>query len=196
MTAPILCDYCGEGHMSTETYSEVFKHGRATLSVDGLKHARCDVCDSTMTTAQQFQHNSEIIRAAEKRAPAYVSPAMLREFREKYGLSQRSAGKLIGGGEGSFGKYESGFNLSAPTAKLIRAALAFPEVARMLAEEEGVEISTSAFEEEWKPGKFLYQASSLTKPASPCQNDDTFFRSSHFTDLLVWQKPNQLVLAA
>lgn len=193
MTTPILCDYCEEGYMATETYSETFKHGRAVLSVEGLKHSRCEACESVMTTAQQFQYNSELIRAAERRAPSYVSPAMLREFREKYGLSQRTAGKLIGAGEGSFGKYESGSGLATPTAKLIRAALAFPEVARMLAEEEDVEISTVSFEDEWKSGRFTYKSTSLLRPTVASQNDDIF---NQFTGSPVWQKPNLLTACA
>jgi putative zinc finger/helix-turn-helix YgiT family protein len=195
MTTPILCDYCGEGHMATESYSETFRNGRATLMVKGLEHMRCEACDSTMTSAQQFQYNAQLIKAAEKKSPAYISPATLREFREKYDLSQRAASKLVGAGEGAFGKYESGSNLATPTAKLIRVALAFPEVARMLAEEEGMEIISLSGEDEWKPGTFVYRTT-LTRHASISQNDDVFLKGTHFSDPSVWQKPNLLAANA
>lgn len=191
----ILCDYCDDGHMVEEAYSDVLKHGRSTLEVRGLLHFRCETCDSTMTNAQQYEHNLELIRAAEKCTPGYVSPAMLREFREKYGLSQRTAGRLIGAGEGAFGKYESGSNLSAPTAKLIRAALTFPEVARMLAEEESITITVAA-EEEWIPGKFIFHSVAGTTPVGKSVNDEFFVLGKKFTESSEWKKQNPIVEAA
>lgn len=181
--------------MVEEAYSDVLKHGRSSLEVSGLLHFRCNDCESMMTTAQQFEHNTEIIRAAEKRTPGYVSPAMLREFREKYGLSQRTAGRLIGAGEGAFGKYETGSNLSVPTAKLIRAALLFPEVARMLGEEEEIAIAAPV-EEEWKPGKFIFHSVQGTSAIGKSVNDDFFVLGKKFTDSPEWKKQSTVAATA
>lgn len=191
---PILCDYCEEGHMAAEEYSETFKHGRSSLTVNKLLRCRCEFCDSTITTAQQFEHNSELVRAAEKQSPGYVSPAMLREFREKYGVSQRTAGRLIGVGEGAFGKYETGSNLAAPTAKLIRAALAYPEVAKMLAEEEGITLAIPT-EEEWKPGRFVFHSTVGKNPIAKSVNDEFFVLGKKIAESSDWKKQKTLAEA-
>jgi putative zinc finger/helix-turn-helix YgiT family protein len=136
----IDCRYCGEGKMVEQTFSRKIKSGRAMLSVEGLLKWQCSTCASEMTDARQFECNADSIELAEKRSSGYVTVGMLREFREQYSLSQRDASKLIGAGDGAFGKYEAGARLSAPTAKLIRAALAIPDVVKMLAHEEGFEL--------------------------------------------------------
>lgn len=135
------CEYCDDGHMVEEVFSQTQRSGRAKLTVDGLHQCRCDVCDTVVTTSAQFESNATLIEAAEKNASGYVSVGMLKQFREKYSLTQKEAGKLIGAGEGAFGKYETGARLSAPTAKLIRVALALPEVVELLAREEGFHLA-------------------------------------------------------
>nr|WP_267874054.1 type II TA system antitoxin MqsA family protein [Massilia polaris] len=139
----IACRYCHEGKMSQEFYNETFKFGRSSLAVEGLVRFRCNHCASIMVKPSQLEHNSELIELAKSASPSFVSLGTLREFRMKYNLSQREASKLIGAGEGAFGKYESGENLSAPTAKLIRAALTYPEVVRLLADEANMQIDFS-----------------------------------------------------
>lgn len=132
------CEYCGEGQMVEEIFSQTLRSGRANLTVDGLHQCRCNVCDTIVTSAAQFESNAKLIEVAEKTASCYVSVGMLKQFREKYSLTQKEAGRLIGAGEAAFGKYETGARLSAPTAKLIRVALALPEVVELLAREEGL----------------------------------------------------------
>jgi putative zinc finger/helix-turn-helix YgiT family protein len=162
--------------MVEELYSQNIKSGRASLFVDGLLCWHCDTCDSVMTSAAQFESNADALRLAEKKSSAYISLSMLREFREKYAVSQRDAGRLIGAGEAAFGKYESGGRLAAPTAKLIRVALAFPDVAKMLAEEENIEIDVdSGFSGEWQTGRFKFPARPFkSKHSAPCMNDEVF----------------------
>jgi hypothetical protein len=101
---------------------------------------RCQNCESEKVDARQFEYNADLVEAAEKKAPSFISIGTFRTFRDRYVLSQRDASKLIGAGGGAFGKYESGKGISGPTAKLIKVALRFPEVAQMLAEEEGIDI--------------------------------------------------------
>ncbi|PFH10575.1 putative zinc finger/helix-turn-helix YgiT family protein [Collimonas sp. PA-H2] len=145
----IACKYCDAGRMVEVSVDEHIKSGRAKLVVKGILQWQCDVCESVMTDAQQYTHNEKLVRDAENHKAGYITPAMLRDFREKYSLSQREAGRLIGAGKGAFGKYESGHHLSTPTAKLIRVALAVPEAARYLAVEEGVSISLPTLDDMW-----------------------------------------------
>ncbi len=134
------CNYCDAGRMVETTRDKTIQQGRSRLIVKGLVHWECESCGAVSTDAKQFVQNEQIVRNAELNTRGYVSIGMLREFREKYSLSQRAAGQLIGAGKSAFGKYESGHHLSAPTAKLIRVALALPEVVKILAKEEGLDI--------------------------------------------------------
>jgi putative zinc finger/helix-turn-helix YgiT family protein len=190
----VICDYCEEGHLVEESYSQVVKFGRASLTIAGLSRLRCDACDSAVTTAQQYESNSELVRAAEKHTPGYLSPAMLREFREKNGLSQRVAGKLLGVGAGAFGKYETGSKLSAPTAKLIRAALAIPEVVRFLADEIKLELSSELHPDKWTGGKFPYlRLVHDKKNVSSPVNDEMYAIGQKFAHANLWNKQNTAV---
>jgi len=139
----IECRYCDNGKMVEQTYSERVKSGRSMLLVKGLLKWHCKACESEMIDARQFEKNAERIEEEEKQSPSFVSIAMLLELRERYALSQIEASKLVGAGEGAFGKYESGGKLSGPTAKLVRAALAIPAVVEMLAAEEGIKLAAS-----------------------------------------------------
>ena len=143
------CRHCSGGTMEEVAYSEVVRVGRTNVEVSGLLKSVCKNCGTDVVSAAQFEHNDELYSAAEKKVPGYMPVRVLKDFREKYGLSQKDAGRLIGTGESAFGKYEAGSRPSAPAAKLIRAALAFPEVAKMLAEEERIELDVPSRANTW-----------------------------------------------
>ena len=57
-----------------------------------------------------------------------ITPAEIAAIREELGLSQRAAGKILGGGPIAFHKYESGKQLpSAPMSNLLRVLRRYPE---------------------------------------------------------------------
>ena len=212
----IDCRYCGEGQMVEKTYSRNIKNGRSVLSVVGLTHWCCASCESVMTSAQQFEANADIIQLAEKKSPGYVSIPMLRAFREKYSLSQREAGRLVGAGDAAFGKYETGSKPSSPTAKLIRVMLAIPDAAKLLAEEEGIVIDAGMDREEsisradeavaqevnspgsWIGGRYRYLHPGRTPGtidcARPSVNDDRFAVEEKLSSSMHWKK--QVIEAA
>jgi putative zinc finger/helix-turn-helix YgiT family protein len=135
------CPHCASGPMQEERYADQVKCGRAVLRVEDLVHWKCSQCEGVVVTSDQMDKNQQRFRDAEALKSAYTTPAMLREFRQRYGVSQRQAGQLVGAGAGAFGRYEGGGRLATPTAKLIRVALAFPEVAAFLAREEKMSIT-------------------------------------------------------
>lgn len=168
-----ICPWCESGFLIDEKYDDQIRFGRSTLHVEGLLRQSCDNCGETITNTNHFEHNTELIRIAERKASCFVSPAMLRAFREKYGLSQKEAGRLLGVGESAFGKYETGSRLSAPTAKLIRVALNLPAAAKLLAEEENMVVREVQAEDFWTVN--TYQIKSIkSHRISDCVNDNAF----------------------
>jgi HTH-type transcriptional regulator/antitoxin MqsA len=68
-----------------------------------------------------------------------LKPAEVRRIREKAGLSQRAAGRVLGGGVNAFQKYESGSaTVSDAMANLLRAIDKHPAVLRTLCKAKGV----------------------------------------------------------
>ena len=68
-----------------------------------------------------------------------LKPAEVRRIREKTGLSQRAAGRVLGGGVHAFQKYESGSaTVSDAMANLLRAIDKHPVVLRTLCKAKGV----------------------------------------------------------
>jgi putative zinc finger/helix-turn-helix YgiT family protein len=200
----IKCRYCETGNMEEETYSQKIRSGRAAVFVGELSKWHCLNCGSEMTDAVQFERNMDLIENAQKKTTTFISLGMLREFRERYNLSQREASKLIGAGGGSFGKYESGQGISGPTAKLIRVGLKFPDVIHMLASEEGIVIEDQVAKESylddvlpfekvlstsssWKRGEVPIPFHSSVAKQMKCGNDDAFMDKSSWANSL-WEK--------
>lgn len=140
MKAPIDCLFCDGGVMSEETYAQTTKSGRINLRVEGLRQFKCDTCESILVDDEQTSSNQAKIRSREDEVMSYVTPSILREFREKYSLSQKDASKLIGAGAAAFGKYETGQRLAGPTARLVRILLDFPAAVKKLATAERLEV--------------------------------------------------------
>lgn len=191
----IVCPWCEIGTLVDEQYDDQIRFGRALLTVTGLLRQRCDECGGEMTDSTHIVHNSELIRAAERKSSCFVSPAMLRAFREKYALSQKEAGRLLGVGEGAFGKYETGSRLSAPTAKLIRVALHLPEAARLLGEEEGMEIVEVQATNVWTGSMFRLDPVLKEIHGRECRNDVAYEKMSDVWKSVPFEGPKMAAFA-
>ena len=63
----IICPVCDKGTLTKEAYSDEFKHGRHTVTVDGLEGYLCDACDSEPISPQQIRRNQRKIADAKRR---------------------------------------------------------------------------------------------------------------------------------
>jgi HTH-type transcriptional regulator/antitoxin MqsA len=77
--------------------------------------------DDGLHTGKDMEVSDAALRRLMTKARATLSPAEVKAIRSKLKLSQREAGKLIGGGPRAFQKYESGEVMaSVPMSKLLR----------------------------------------------------------------------------
>lgn len=137
---PRRCRACKQGNLLPITWHRTFSPLGEPVTVE-LLSSKCSHCGAESTSSRQ--HDENLARLA-ARKPAYGHLLMGEEivaFRMKYGLTQRVAAKIFGKGLIAFSRYEN--EASYPdlsTTKLLKQAMANPELLKALAEEEGVQI--------------------------------------------------------
>jgi HTH-type transcriptional regulator/antitoxin MqsA len=103
------------------------------LKVEGLQGMRCANCGADPVLTPQIRANQILIADAKRASDGLLSGAQIRELRERLGLSQSRAAEIFGGGVTAFSKYERGQVVqSAVMDKMLRTALAFPQVVSFL----------------------------------------------------------------
>jgi HTH-type transcriptional regulator / antitoxin MqsA len=97
----------------------------------------CSLADDDDMDGQLVDEDNKVAEMALRTAKALAKgetlfvPVVIRAIRENCGLTQREAGRLFGGGEKSFEKYESGeITPSDPTKRLLKLAMEHPEFFR------------------------------------------------------------------
>jgi len=137
---PRRCRACKQGDLLPITWHRTFSPLGEPVTVE-LLSSKCSHCGAESTSSRQ--HDENLARLA-ARKPAYGHLLMGEEivaFRMKYGLTQRVAAKIFGKGLIAFSRYEN--EASYPdlsTTKLLKQAMARPELLKALADEEGVAI--------------------------------------------------------
>lgn len=160
-----VCPFCEDGATKEVTFSQSVRVGRKSVVVEGLKKRVCLACQSESVPGQLHDANLDLIEAAQARVAGQVPVAALRELRERWDLSQKSASKIFGAGPSSFGKWESGqANMSTPSALLVKVALRFPQVVRYLSGLAGVPLGDVAVHS-MPMANGAYETVHLTQPA-------------------------------
>ena len=95
----------------------------------------CSLTDPDDMDGQYVDDDNKVAEMARRTAKAIAKgetvfvPILIRAIRLNCGLTQREAGKVFGGGDKSFEKYESGkIEPSEPTKRLLRLAMEHPEL--------------------------------------------------------------------
>lgn len=140
------CRACKEASMEEVLYSEDLTVKGVDLRVEGLLHWACPNCHAQLETAAQIDHNGSLVQLAyQKYKTAYKREKKLllgdeiRRLRtEVWGITQKQAALIFGGGPTAFTKYESeDVTQSLAMDKLLRVAEAVPEAFNWLAGSAG-----------------------------------------------------------
>jgi len=112
--------FCGSD--ATEIRTETRK-----MKILGEQHEvqkeyyHCAVCGEEWVTPEQSKATTDKITAIKRRAQGFLAPQDIKSLREWYGLTQKQAAIIFGGGDNAFSKYERGeIYPSAAMDKLMR----------------------------------------------------------------------------
>lgn len=134
------CPACHQAALAEAVREKCFLPQGKAVTVK-LRVSRCPACGTELINAEQRRENLQRLR---ERKAAY-GPLLLGEeiiaLRKKYGLTQQATAKIFGKGLIAFSRYEN--EASYPdltTTKLLKQAMARPELLKALADDEGVEV--------------------------------------------------------
>ena len=105
-TKTIKCHACG-GKMSRDVRPDTVKYKDSQVTVE-QPGWYCSGCDEVVFTGEDAAVTEAVFVRLKADVDRILTPGEVRRIRERLGLSQRAAGRLLGGGPRSFQKYESG----------------------------------------------------------------------------------------
>lgn len=111
----ISCPLCKSEAVAVVSYSDTVDFRNMELDVENLQKSKCNNCGHKWTTTEQHTHNNSVMRNAYVvvRDQLRTKYGLLRgqeiaQMRERFGIHQREAAAIFGGGYNAFNKYESG----------------------------------------------------------------------------------------
>jgi putative zinc finger/helix-turn-helix YgiT family protein len=132
-THPTRCGKCGQKAMqlATVAYSTTIEHdGRAyPVEIPALTVPQCGNCRA-ISIDNEADHQ---ISAAFRRSARLLAPEEIREGREKLALTQKQFANLLGVGEATVSRWESGAQIQQRAMdRFLRVCLASPAAVELL----------------------------------------------------------------
>lgn len=128
----LACPLCESKSIDTLLHSDVFKYGSGdsavTLRVDNLPVRRCTSCDLEFIDHEGAQLRHDAVC----RHLGVLTPAEVREVRERYGMTRASFAEATGLGEATLGRWETGAVVQNRANDLYLRLTRFPLVMRLL----------------------------------------------------------------
>lgn len=100
------CPVCGQGHITRDVFPENFDHRGVTLVAQRIEEY-CDACGTLLQTPEIVRENSRNKQRAINQHEGMLTGAQIQAMREQFGLTQKVAAQLFGGGPTAFAKYEA-----------------------------------------------------------------------------------------
>jgi putative zinc finger/helix-turn-helix YgiT family protein len=165
-----LCPMCGKGRLldqngAFETNYLDRKGAKQTLVVPNVQRLRCESCNEEIIDDAATRQ----IEAARRTAMGLLSASEIRDLRLRLGKSQAQMSKLLGIGEKTYCRWESGsFIQSVAFDNYLRVIRDIPEVTVMLIqlEQYGVTEALRFVEDELSEFGFLPDIENLNEPAA------------------------------
>ena len=104
------CPSCGKDSMVSEVRDETYEYRGQTLIVP-LPGDYCAQCGEGIFTASQTEVYLKALQDFRDQVDASpLAPSEIRRIRKRFGLTQKAAGELFGGGIRAFSQYERGLS--------------------------------------------------------------------------------------
>ncbi|MEY8689677.1 MAG: type II toxin-antitoxin system MqsA family antitoxin [Leptothrix sp. (in: b-proteobacteria)] len=134
------CPACRKGNLLPSVRTQMFHPHGKDVSVE-LLVSRCDVCNEETTRASQHDENLRRLAARKAHYDGLLLGEEIVALRKRYGLTQQAAAKVFGKGKIAFSRYENEASYPDETmTRMLRMALAKPDVLKWLADEAGVRV--------------------------------------------------------
>ena len=121
-----LCPETGKPMVrDTRPMTITYKGQSATFDMPGWY---CDESGESIHTAEDIKTSDAALKELKVKVENLLRPHEVRRIREKFGLTQREAGAIIGGGPNAFQKYEQGtVTVSKGISNFLRVLERHPE---------------------------------------------------------------------
>jgi len=121
------------------------------VTVHGLRHWECPECSAQVETPDQIDFNAVLVReaflrerAAHKRQRGLLTGTEILAFRNRFGVTQKLAAQLFGGGPTAFAKYEAEDVVhNASMDRLLRLCIENPSDILTLAQQHEISLPVS-----------------------------------------------------
>lgn len=138
MSTNELCLVCGEGHVTNHA-DQVETEYKGAKGLVAMHYKCCDSCGSDFASADESRLNKRAVLAFRKSVDGLLSGAEICALRSRYGINQKQAARLFGGGPVAFSKYENDdVAHSESMDKLLRLVLKSEQIFWSLVEQEGM----------------------------------------------------------
>jgi putative zinc finger/helix-turn-helix YgiT family protein len=132
-TYPKRCGKCGHKtmHLATVVYATTIEHdGRAyRVEIPALTVPQCTNCQAISIDDEADQQ----ISAAFRHEAKLLTPAEIRQGREQLGLTQKQFANLLGVGEATVSRWETGAQIQQRAMdRFLRVCLASPAAVELL----------------------------------------------------------------
>lgn len=135
------CPVCCQGQIVSESWQQEFKHQGVALFAEYTEEF-CDACGTLLQSPKTVRENSRNKQRVKNSYDGLLDGSAIRDFREKYAITQKQAAGLFGGGPTAFAKYEvDEIAHNAAMDKLLRLAKKSPRLIFDLAELALVDLS-------------------------------------------------------
>lgn len=109
----------------TRSMTISYKSQSSTFDMPGWYSTECD---ESIHTAEDMKVSDSALKELKIRVENLLRPQEVKRIREKFGLTQREAGAIIGGGPNAFQKYEQGIvTVSKGISNFLRVLERHPE---------------------------------------------------------------------
>lgn len=106
MNEKARCPICGEGHV-TNHMDQIETEYKEKKGFVASHYLLCDACGSDFAGAAEMRVNKRTVLAFRKQVDGLLSGAEIVALRNRYGINQKQAARLFGGGPVAFSKYEN-----------------------------------------------------------------------------------------
>jgi HTH-type transcriptional regulator / antitoxin MqsA len=126
MNTKPICPETGKPMVrDTRPMTITYKGQSATFDMPGWY---CDESGESIHTAEDIKVSDAALKELKIKVENLLRPHEVRQIREKFGLTQREAGAIIGGGPNAFQKYEQGsVTVSKGISNFLRVLERHPE---------------------------------------------------------------------